>query len=186
MTTYIILVSLLWYYLSVPDKIKSELWLEINIIADFLFTNFEFIIFSRFMLKEIADLQVLSRILNSSFVMFSAIVVTISLFRYGKLTLPSLYILYTVQAIIILALSLAKLLDLVSKYTIIPIVKENSFWITAGVLFLSLCTLPYSILLNFQEFGAHLNPLFSLFPLFYAILFLLIIKAFLCKPVKHI
>lgn len=91
---------------------------------------------------------------------------------------------YTIQAPFLVIACVLYFIDLFTKEPKLDLSALPSFWAITGLAFFMLCTLPFSILgLYLIKTNYNLNfHLFSIFNIFYCLLFIMIIKAYLCKP----
>lgn len=93
---------------------------------------------------------------------------------------------YTVEAVILLLLCSFYYFELFRKKPSVNLKNEPAFWISTGLLFFMACTLPFSFLDNYiAYYYPHLHRvLYPIFDVFYILLFAMLIKACLCRPVK--
>ncbi len=61
-----------------------------------------------------------------------------------------------------------------------PLKDQPSFWVITGILFLNACSIPLQLTLN--VLGRYAEAAFSLNYILYSILFILLIRAYLCRP----
>ena len=95
---------------------------------------------------------------------------------------------YTLEAIILL---LGCTFYFIQTFRALPftnIKREPSFWIATGLLYFFSCTLPYSLIENYLRENHYqlMLKFYSIFYLFYILLFYMIIKAYLCQRKKLI
>jgi hypothetical protein len=180
LAAYCILTSTIWLGFLLPTKSQRNVSIDIITYADFLFTLLEFHIFYNY-LKTQSPKKTYD-ILRFVFIGIALTIFIYSHVQEGILTRTCLYIVFATQAVFILAISIIQIVTLFAYATVLKIIDEPVFWITAGFLFFTLCTLPNSFFLVFEIKLKTLNSLFSVFHVFYIMLFALIIKAFLCKP----
>lgn len=93
---------------------------------------------------------------------------------------------YTLEAIILLGGCGFYFIEVFKDFPFSNIKTEPSFWVATGLLFFLSCTLPYSLIENYlrkAQYQLMLN-FYSVFYLFYILLFSLIIKAYLCQNKK--
>lgn len=90
---------------------------------------------------------------------------------------------YTVESLILLSPCFVYFYELFKKPPTLNLKNEPAFWIVSGWSFFATCTLPYSLLENYLR-KSHSNlmtELYSVFYIFYILLFIMIIKAYSCK-----
>ncbi len=90
---------------------------------------------------------------------------------------------YTVESLILLFPCFVYFYELFKKAPTLDLKNEPSFWIVTGWSFFATCTLPYSLMENYlrQNHSALMTELYSVFYIFYSLLFIMIIRAYLCK-----
>lgn len=123
------------------------------------------------------------KILGVLFVLYFLIIL-ISWFVYKGLSKYPFNLIF-IQAFLILLLAIIRLIDLFKNTPTINLFNTPSFWIIIGSLFYFLCTLPIYIARNFVFLAdgyAIENGIYSINFICYSIFFLLIIRAYLCKP----
>jgi hypothetical protein len=95
---------------------------------------------------------------------------------------------YTIEAIILLGGCSSYFIGVFRNFPFKNIKREPSFWVATGLLFFFSCTLPYSLSENYMRkinYKLMIN-FYSIFYIFYTILFFMIIKAYLCQQKKSI
>jgi hypothetical protein len=164
--------------------------LNISSYADYLFTLIEMIIFSHFYfhLTRIQLVRQLIVIVNMIFFLFFIIMFFKEESYFLLITERTESIVYTVEAVLLLVICSFYFFELYKKKPYLNLKNEPSFWISTGLLFFLACTLPYSLLENYiaKHYPGFDISLYSIFYIFYILLFLMIIRAYLCKPEKMI
>jgi hypothetical protein len=160
---------------------------SIDYYADYIFTLFEFYIFVSFF-KTILGSSVDQKILKWIFWCFSVIGITIlihDVISYGYPEKVNLHSLFIVQAISLLVPCTLYYIHLFKDEPTLNLLNEPSFWIVTGLSFFMVCTLPYSFFIDYLLKTDILlyGHLFSIFHIFYLLLFTMIIRAHLCKPI---
>jgi len=157
---------------------------------DYSFTLVEMIIFSHFY-YQMSNRKALKKIIFITSVIFSLFFVYMATrdeaFSTG-ISRSTQSIVYTVEGIILLMICCYYFIDLFRKMPFVDLKNEPVFWISSGLLFFMACTLPYSLLENYiaSSYPATWLTSYSIFHVFYILLFLMIIRAYLCKPQKEI
>jgi hypothetical protein len=152
--------------------------------SDFFDTIVEFLVF--FLLIKGTISKKLQRLMLPLLILFIGLIVAIffsSKKIFWEIDQPFLQKIYTVEAVVLIICCVLYYIDLFTKKFIIILIKDSCFWVVTGLTFFMLCTLPFSI------FGQYLVnadyylyfQLFRIFEIFYCILFLMIIKGYLCK-----
>ena len=160
---------------------------SIDYYADYLFTLFEFYIFVSFF-KTILESQFHRNILNSIVYCFtiigSAILIKDIVF-YGFPQKINIHLLFIIQALSLLIPCVLYYTNLFKGEPTLNLLNEPSFWIVTGLSFFMICTLPYSFFIDYllkTDFIVY-RHLFSIFHIFYILLFIMIIRAHLCRPI---
>jgi len=155
---------------------------------DYLFTLFELIIFSHFYYGVVNAISIkkLLLIFNILFLFFFIYMAITDKYFYQTISEPTQSIVYTVESIILIFPCSWYFIELFKKVPVVDLKNEPSFWISTGVFFLMACTLPYSLLENHirKNYPNSLVTSYSIFHVFYILLFLMIFRAYLCKPTK--
>jgi hypothetical protein len=165
-----------------------------GIYPDFVFTIFEFYVFIQFFKFSFEKVRSYNLILLLQIGFFSvAIYLLISDFiTFRTCRMETLQDLYTIQAMFLLVPCIYYYLNVFFHMTWGSLLEKPKFWITTGLTFFMLSTLPFSTLTNYLRAtnGDAYFVLYSIFNLFYCLLFLMILKAFRCTisipiPVKN-
>lgn len=90
---------------------------------------------------------------------------------------------YTVESLLLLIPCFIYFYELFKKPPVLDLKNEPSFWIVIGWSFFATCTLPYSLLENYlrKSYSSLMTQFYSVFFIFYILLFITIIRAYLCK-----
>jgi len=176
--------------LSNVEKFHPTFFWALTEYSDYAFTVFEIMIFSLFYYRLI-DSPMLKRfiiITNLVFFLFSVYMFCASQAFYQFIFQITKSTVYTVEGVIILLICLSYFIQLFKKPPILNLKNEPVFWISTGALFFFAGTLPYSVLENYliRNYRELYFPSYAIFYIFYALLFLMIIRAYLCKPEKTI
>lgn len=155
--------------------------------VDYFFTLAEMLICSHFYLQLIKSKNAKRIILvtNILFVGFFVYMgITDKSSTNGDISNETQSIVYTVESIMLLFPCLFYIVELFKSTPVSTLRNEPAFWVSTGILFFMSCTLPFSLLENYV--AANLPTFFlasySIFHVFYILLFLMIIRAYLCKP----
>jgi hypothetical protein len=159
---------------------------NIILIEDYLFTIFEFLIFFTYLRTVLRDF-VGDKILKA--LAISYLIIAIGIFFEGFLAHKTLNIGtmrtgFIVQALFLLSFCVAYFIKIFKSPPTLDLLNEPSFWISTGLSFCMLCTLPISLFLDnlMKSSYALYVHLFAIVYIFYCLLFLMIIRASLCKP----
>jgi hypothetical protein len=168
--------------IGLPQPLRSHIFFY----GDFIDTIIEFLAFFFFIKNYIVSVKI-RKILNP--VLPIGISSMLIYFAYYKITHAEidqyfLQIVFTIQAFLLLVACIFYYVDLFTKEPKLMLTEDPSFWVVTGVAFFMLCTFPFSIFgLYLIKANYHLYvQLFVIFEVFYWILFLMIIKAYFCKP----
>lgn len=163
--------------------------LKVNRLSDFSFTLFEFLIFFIFFQKTLkTDIykKLLTRI---GFVFF---MVGIPLLIYLAVLFDSsqlwpVHFLYNLQAVSLLIPCVFYYIEIFQLKPNLHLAQEPSFWVVTGLSFVLICTFPLSLCINYlyQTNKIDYSNLYSIFYIFYSLLFLMIIRGHLCKQTRR-
>jgi hypothetical protein len=154
---------------------------------DFLDTILEFAVFF-FFIKKIIGSDKIRKALSPLWPMFSSYALIYFLYYiiiHGQIDQHFLQNIFTVQATLLIISCLFYFFDLFKRPPVLDLLILPSFWVVTGLAFFMICTLPFTI---FGNYLVKVNnelyvQLFGIFEIFYCLLFIMIIKAFLCIPV---
>lgn len=191
------IVSLLMVFISgsvscfaTDAKYHPGLFSELAEYIDYSFTIVEMVTFSFFYYQLIGSLIVkkLIIILNIVFCLFCIYMFFMDQGFYQSMSQVIQSEVYAVEAVILLIVCLFFFIEMFTKPPYIDLKNEPIFWISTGLLFFLTCTLPYSLLESHisRNIPSFYPPSYSIFYIFYIFLFLMIIRAYLCKPEKTI
>jgi len=163
-----------------------NLLFPLSTFLDYFFTLLELIIFSNFYHQLIKNHTVKRLIIVSNllFVLFFIFMgVRDKNFYHQGISEKTQSIVYTVEGIILLFLCSFYYFELFKRLHVINLKNEPVFWVSTGLFFFVTCTLPYSLLENYIDkyYPNYSFMLYSLFYLFYILLFIMIMRAYLCK-----
>lgn len=153
---------------------------------DNLFTIVEFIIYMTFF-KSFFKQSSYQRAIEYLFYIYIVIFIYLTIrgsLKYGILTQSVKSTIYTIESLFLLVPCIFYFFYLFQRQPILRLLNEPTFWIIIGLFFMLFCILPYSIAENYflkneSVLGKHLGYLFDIF---YMINFLMIARAYLCKP----
>ncbi len=164
----------------------SDLMLSLIVrFVEYSFTIFEFLIFSFFFIKVLQSTthKMILRIIRTLFLFLVTAALAYDFFSFGTIRWRTIFFQYTLQAFSLLVPCTFYYTE-IFKYSPRPnLLNEPSFWVVTGLSFMLLSTLPFSLFCNYW-FKMDLSlsrALSSLFYIFYALHFLMIIKGHLCK-----
>ena len=156
-----------------------KILIQAHNIGDTIFTIFEFFCFSTY-LREYSH-KMVYRISTSTFYIATIVLLTLSFIQ--KDLISNRHQLYNYQAILLFVLTCSYFIKLFQSNRSENCAKEPHFWVSSGLLIFTSSTLPFSLMSNYiwlanQSTYSHL---FSMFFVFYSLLFLMLAKAFLCR-----
>ena len=178
-------IGLIFNRLCVNNHVRNRLF-PFSTYLDYFLTLLELIIFSNFYYQLIKN-QIVKRFIilsNLLFVLFFILMrVSDKNFFEKGISESTQSIVYTLEAIILLILCLCYFYELFRKLAIVNLKNDPAFWVSTGLLFFMACTLPYSLLENYMDryYPNSSHMLYSLFYLFYIMLFIMVIRAYLCN-----
>lgn len=180
------LVSI-FFFNSVYHKIYLH---YVDGLLNFVVTLFEYLILTHYIVISISTLNYRKLLLVNSIVTISLfLIIILRINQYSKLEFAgSLHLIYIVETLSLFISCLFYFLDLYISPQISNLKQTPSFWIVIGVFIYAIGTLPLSIITQylFVKSYERYNNMYSLIYFFYSILFLMIIRSFLCKPLKTI
>ena len=161
--------------------------LNLNTFVDYIFTIMEFLIFIYVFEKTVIQKSKFLKALRLLFLALSLLLLFHNLFHYGILSQPTLHNVFTLQATFLIIACITYYLQIFRLPPHVKLREDPVFWIATGLVFFMICTLPLSLAINYIRNSSLLlyRQLFSIFYIFYCLLFLMIINAFLCKPAHN-
>lgn len=184
----LLLVFLSGAFVSLSWKLKYHFlfFVGLSSFIDYTFTFIELITFSIFFYQLLNNRAMKKLIVISNFI-FSI------LFFYMFFSEPSFHNkisditqskVYTLEGIILLVFCIFYFFELFKKSLAIQITNEPAFWVSTGLFFFLTCTLPFSLIENYirNKYPELIISYYSIFYIFYILLFSMLIRAYLCKP----
>jgi len=155
--------------------------------CDLIFTIFEYFIFSNYIFNSTHSKSLNSKsLIDKIFLSSTLLIIIVSLFLSREITTDAMQYVFIVQAICLLIYCSAYYFDIFMSLNVKKLENEPSFYVVTGTTFFMICTIPVSFIMNYLwSIGQTIfYQAYSIIYIFYMILFLMIIKAFLCKPIK--
>ena len=155
--------------------------------VNFYITFLEMFVFTAFFFSELRS-AILRKTLRAVCICTAAIFVLIyanTHLNHGFMTYSRLNIAYIVQLATLLIASAMYFVQLFREPPVSNLRNLPGFWIATGLSFYSLCTLPITIANTyfFQPARERIYVnLYSIIYIFYILLFILIIRSYLCRP----
>jgi len=149
---------------------------ELIVIADIVFIVFEFSLCTFFILRYITGKARRWAVKLNATTFFIFLV----LFLVHKLPIIVFSKLWLVESVALVPPCLIYFYELFLTVNSRSLKEQPSFWIVTGVLFLNSCSIP--LLVSLEYLGSLEGTLFGLNDILYSILFVLIIRAFRCRP----
>jgi hypothetical protein len=158
--------------------------------TDYFFTLIELLIFANFFIKLIQNStrKNIIKIVTALFFLFFIYRIMTDSAVFRTISYKTLNTIYTIEAVILIFFCLLYFYELFKQLPTLNLLNEPSFWISTGLFFFMSCTLPYSLLENYLRknyFDLEVE-FYSIFYMFYSLMFIMIIKAYLCRPAKTI
>jgi hypothetical protein len=184
-TAYVIISFSVFIVAGLPDRYGNLINL-ISPLLDLVLTLIEFWVFARFfagILTRPRDRNIL-RLIRVVFFFLTFLIVSRDIVLHLRLRQETLQVIFTIQAISLLVPCMAYFVSIFTYTPVSTLKDEPHFWVVTGLSFMLICTFPLSLFLNYIE--AHESGLyrylFAIFYIFYSLLFLMIIRAYLCNP----
>jgi hypothetical protein len=175
------------YFLDIVIIARYPQMDPIRCYTDFADTIVEFLVFF-FLIKNHIDNIRIRKVLNPLLPVFlSSIFIYLVYYKttHKEINQYFLQMIFTIQASLLIIACILYYLDLFKKEMKLNLLAQPSFWVVTGLSLFMLSTLPFSFI------GLHLFKLnfilyfhlFNIFNIFYCLLFIMIIRAYLCKPI---
>ena len=163
-----------------PDAHFNYVLLVASCFGDYAFTMLEFLIFFVFFKKVLSDVlyQKIVAVICLLFMLLGGVLLIYETYANGMPGLKSTFFLFNVQAICLLIPCIFYYVEVFKSTHTLNLVQEPPFWIVTGLSFFLISTLTPSLFINYLP---DLAIIFTLFYIFYSLLFLMIIKGHLCK-----
>jgi hypothetical protein len=147
-----------------------------------IFLLIEFIIIYHFYLQVFKQ-STIRKILYSIAIFYFSLIICIWLTKKNFVESPE--ILFVPQAICILFPALYYLIGFLKNPSTIELKDNPRFWVFIGLMLYFGCTLPFFLLFRILDHSRTIEQrMFAINYIFYGIMFLLIIKAYLCKKIE--
>jgi hypothetical protein len=154
---------------------------QIQRLADFIFTIIEYFVFALFLKSFLPK-----KIFLLSTISFSTVALSVFIYcftNYSGISNHHNLQLFTLQAMFLIVLCVSYFIRIFKTLAIPSLRLEPSFWITTGLTFFMISTLPYSMFSNIllESNQSLFFKLFNIYYVFYVLLFIMIIKGCVCK-----
>jgi hypothetical protein len=164
-----------------------NMFLLVDKYAEFVLTVTELIVFSDILAKVIKH-KLIKRLVRSGTVIMAVVFVVyliVDIFNYNGPRSITNQRLYIIESLFFLSSCIVYMIELFRFPPYFKLVEQPSFWVVTGLFFFVVSTLPVTLLLNYlkqisYDLYAHF---FSIIYLSYILLFIMICKAYLCKPI---
>lgn len=168
------------------SRLHSTL-LNLNAFVDYALTIMEFLVFIYVFEKTVIQKSKFLKAIRVLFLALCLFLLFQDLFRYRTLSQSTLHNVFTLQASFLIIACITYYLQIFRLPPHIKLREDPIFWIATGIVFFMICTLPLSLTINYIRTSSMLlyQQLFPIFYIFYCLLFLMIINAFLCKPAQN-
>jgi hypothetical protein len=179
-------LTLSFAYFIAHDILLYRRYYMLALYIDFFDTIVEFLAFFFLIRNHIVSVE-MRKILNPLLSIFLSLVfIYFIYYKIGHADINNYFLqgIFTIQASLLILACILYYIDLFKRTPDLNLSGLPSFWAVAGLSFFMLCTLPFSML-GFYLIKTNSRlyyQLFSIFNIFYCILFLMIIKAYFCKP----
>lgn len=185
--TFLFLAYLLPLLVALIDLATNHKFPAIRLTFSFfeLFTTIiELLVFSH-LIKNFIKISRLKKAIGPIPYLFFIYLIILFLLKNqnGKIDQVFLQNVFTVQALFLIIECICYYIDLFKKEPNFQLLNEPSFWIVTGLSFCMVSTFPCSILgqiIMTSNYNLYMQ-LFIIFNIFYGLLFLMIIRSFLCK-----
>jgi len=174
------IVGYSFYFINISENSYD---ITVNIVIN-IFLLIEFFSLFIFYNKNIKNV-ILKKWLMIAVSFYVIIISFIWLFVRSPFLYPAEY--FFIQSVFVLILGIISIIDFFRGKLGLNLLNEPSLWITTGTLLYFLCTIPLYLAKEFilDERGyIHEPALYSINYICYCILFLLIIRAYLCSPIE--
>lgn len=148
----------------------------VSLIEFITFSYFFFYTTQSFRIRKIIKLLAII-----TFLIFLIFCIPISFLNFDSLHL--LNHLYLLELIVLLTMTIFYFIDLFWLKPVLNLKESPDFWISAGLMFYLLGTLPVTIITNnlYVNDRSLYKSVFSIINLLYTLLFLMVLKAYMCK-----
>ena len=152
---------------------------------DFAFTVFEIFVFTGILYKYISD-RISKVIIKSIIAIYVAIIAALCIAFFNHNTENTLLVQksYLIQAIAMLIITSIYFFDTFRNPLKNDVSNEPAFWVASAISLCLVCTIPATMLIIFSngKDRSTLTGMYGIIHIFYGVLFVLLIRAFRCKP----
>jgi hypothetical protein len=125
------------------------------------------------------------KIFSIIFIIFSISLFITDNILQKHITMGTITQMFFLEAVFLLISCFLYYLQIFKSPPTLNLLNEPPFFVITGLFFFLICSLPYSIILDYLfDYYRIYSIIFSIIYIFYILLFIMIIKAFLCKPIK--
>jgi hypothetical protein len=174
------LINYLTVALYSTQKFNQTIITEISDYTDYIFTIIEYCCFAWFLKNHVN--KVVFKISSLIFFSSALILYTYQIATTNNLQYAYTSILFTIQAITLLMNCISYFVIIFKNVPDLALTNEPHFWVVTGLTFFMVSTLPFSVYSYYLSTILLANA-FSIFFVFYSILFGMIIRGYLCKQI---
>jgi len=167
-----------------PDRTPGDFRVDQMYVTAYIFMLFEFIACNLFILRSIHSPQ-RRRILKISAFLFLSLLAAETAVIIPDFTrmFGVNYSSYLVQECFFLVIPcLVYFYELFLTKNLRPLRDQPAFWVITGILFLNACDIPLLLTVDLMRGFHHFAEIYSLNYILYIILFVFLMKAFMCPP----
>jgi hypothetical protein len=178
------ITQLAFYIINFLHDSELLKYQEFALYLDFSFTILEFYIFSGLILIALKNYK--NPLIYITLLIFSVIAFNLlfkDLNTFGEFKLETLEKIFIYESVLLIIPCLVYFYHLFENPNPLPLRNDPYFWITTGLSFFLLTTLPFSLFMNsirVENLDIY-DYLYSITCLFYSLLFIMIIKAISCR-----
>ena len=187
--SYIILTLVVYIGIAtLYHTAKYKLYLTVENCLDFTVSLIELLIFSYFLffILKHSFIRKFIILFTSIIIFFFIYLLIVDFVNYHTLKSRTLQKLYITESLFLLFPCIGYCIELFRYPPVSNLLNEPSFWVITGIFFFIVCTLPTTILsiyLRNLNYAIYLH-FYAITNVCYILLFIMICKAFLCKPTQ--
>jgi hypothetical protein len=175
------------FFISGDFVYKTKWWLNympLQYTVDFIFTIFEFLIFSIVFYKSFQRFyRIILLVIVSIFLVISFYLLYFDELAFGFLQLSTVENLFLWQSFLLIIPCCLYFHQVFKVLLPFPLISDPIFWVASGLTCFHLATLPFTLLMNYlrsTDFSLY-TSLYSIVYIFYMLLFTSILKAISCR-----
>ena len=170
------------------DRYEFNTYHRIDILSNYVVSLIELFVFLYYFhfIIQTKKLKFALGLIGLIIGMFFLLRLFLLLLFTNSLTVTPLHNFYVIESLVLLFCCICYFVELFKSPPVLKLTDTFNFWVSSGLLFYLFGTFPITLITNYFFSTSTLlyGNLFTIINIFYILMFLMIVRAYLCKQVK--